>query len=310
MRSSSRFSLLAVVALALLGTRPAATQGKPQQTVLHKFQNNETDGQTPYAGVLIDRAGNLYGTTIFGGRGGCTNGYDPGCGTVFELSPKKDGGWTETVLYSFQDNGADGIEPEAGLIFDKAGNLYGTTSEGGSGKCGNGLSGCGAVFELSPQSGGGWSEAVLYSFQNNGTDGHLPQAGLIFDNTGNLYGTTEYGGLGGCTDRGFSCGTVFALSRKSDGRWADRIFSFNGTNGYLPMYGVISDTDGNLYGTTFTGGSGGCKDGAEPFSKSRRNFAPRDCRLPALHGSFTEAAVDFPPCFLPSWQRMELGTAM
>ncbi len=109
-------------------------------------------------------------------------------GTVFELSPREGGGWTETVLHSF-GNGTDGQNPYAGLIFDAAGNLYGTTVRGG-------IHGLGTAFELSPREGGGWTETVLHSF-GNGTDGQNPYAALIFDAAGNLYGTTYQGGIHG-----------------------------------------------------------------------------------------------------------------
>src|ERR1019366_10094536 len=123
------------------------------------------------------------GTTSYGG----TYGY----GTVFEMTPNPDtaaGGWTEHVLHSFTFI-TDGVGPEAGLIFDAAGNLYGTTSVGAYG--------FGAVFELKPKKGGGWTEQLLHSFNNNGTDGQYPLAGLIFDKAGNLYGTTRGGGAYG-----------------------------------------------------------------------------------------------------------------
>ncbi len=118
---------------------------------------------------------------------------------MFELTPNGSGGWTETVLHSF-GNGADGALafPYAGLIFDAAGNLYGTTVAGGTHRQGT-------VFELTPQAGGGWTENVLYSFKNNGTDGARPYAGLVLDAVGNLYGTTYQGGTHGY-------GTVFEIT--------------------------------------------------------------------------------------------------
>jgi uncharacterized repeat protein (TIGR03803 family) len=157
-----------------------------------------TDGQYPYGALIFDAAGNLYGTTSYGGT------YD--YGTVFELTPAAGGGWTETVLHNFNDNGTDGYWPYAGLIFDAVGNLYGTTYGGGVyTSCTNGsFLGCGTVFELTPTAGGGWTEKVLHSF-GNGTDGEDPQAGLIFDAAGNLYGTTYLGGTY------YQWGTVFEL---------------------------------------------------------------------------------------------------
>ncbi|MGA2690558.1 MAG: choice-of-anchor tandem repeat GloVer-containing protein, partial [Candidatus Korobacteraceae bacterium] len=128
-----------------------STLAAAQERVLHNF--NGTDGDVPVAGLIFDNNGNLYGTTSQGGTGNCYNGYgDIHCGTVFELSPIQGGGWTETVLYSFNwnGNGTDGTAPLAGLIFDAAGNLYGTTYNGGT-------SADGTVFELTPAAGGTWT---------------------------------------------------------------------------------------------------------------------------------------------------------
>jgi len=172
---------------------PAAGGGWTE-TVLYSFcaQPNCTDGGNPSASLILDAAGNLYGTTDYGGT------YCPqGCGTVFELTPAG----RETVLYSFcaQPNCTDGAYPSASLIFDAAGNLYGTTRGGGT-------YGYGTVFELTPEANGGWMENVLHSFNDNGTDGSTPEAGLIFDAAGNLYGTTQYGGVY------YNGGTVFELT--------------------------------------------------------------------------------------------------
>jgi uncharacterized repeat protein (TIGR03803 family) len=137
------------------------------ETVLHNFHPEIPNGVYLYAGLIFDHAGNLYGTTQ---EGGAYSG-----GTVFELKPQAGGGWTENLLYSF-GKGKDAAAPSAGLIFDAAGNIYGTTSEGGT-------YGGGTVFELTPQAGGGWKENVLHSF-GNGTDGDRPNANLIFDAAG------------------------------------------------------------------------------------------------------------------------------
>jgi len=203
------------------------------ETVLHNFY--ASDGRSPLAGLVLDGAGNLYGTTFFGGA----YGY----GTVFELSPQAGGHWTERVLHSFR--ATDGYGP-AGLIFDSAGNLYGTAAGGG-------LHDHGIVFMLKLGSGGKWSERILHNFAVNGIDGTDPSAPLNFDDAGNLYGTTTYGGT-------YGCGTVFVLSPKSTGDWAERIahtFSGNkGKDGCYPASGVVFDTTGNLYGTTYFGGLG------------------------------------------------------
>jgi uncharacterized repeat protein (TIGR03803 family) len=158
------------------------------ETVLHSFNNKGTDGYWPYASLILDASGNLYGTTL---NGGTSN-----VGTVFELTPTAGGGWTETVLHNFR--GKDGYNPNSSLIFDAAGNLYGTTVKGGH-------YGYGTVFELTPTAGGIWAETLLHSFNNNGTDGYWPYAGLIFDAVGNLYGTSYLGGA-----HGF--GTVFEIT--------------------------------------------------------------------------------------------------
>lgn len=138
----------------------------------------------PYGGLISDPSGNLYGTTAEGG----VYGY----GTVFGLSPEAGGGWREKILHSFSDAGTDGDQPLAGLVMDAGGNLYGTTSYGGDGTC---IGGCGTVFELLPSAGGTWTEETLHSFLDNGTDGDRPfYAPVIFDASGNLYGTTYAGG--------------------------------------------------------------------------------------------------------------------
>jgi len=216
-----------------------------KETVLHNFSNFGRDGTFPWAGLVLDVHGNLYGTTAAGGA-------FPESGTVFELSPKAGGGWKETVLHNFNGTvgNTDGNTPMAGLILDAAGNLYGTTYFGGA-------HGLGRVFELSPKKGGGWKEKVLHDFNNNGTDGYGPQAGLIFDAAGNLYGTTFIGGSGSCTYYG-NCGTVFELTPQADGSWTERVLhSFNndGTDGYWPYAALTIDAAGNLYGTTWAGGT-------------------------------------------------------
>ena len=200
------------------------------------------DGLQPQGNVTIDDAGNLYGTTVYGGSNskGCNN---LGCGTVFMLSPPVNGGaWTETVLYSFS-GGADGSNPQASVILDSAGNLFGTTKNGGD-------LGAGTVFELSEGGNGEWTESVIYSM----SDGAFPLGGVIFDELGNLYGTTSLFGGG--------AGTVFALAPpQSGGTWTySRLYSFgaqDGNDGLSPAAGVLFDSSGNLYGTTSVGGDFG-----------------------------------------------------
>ena len=152
------------------------------ETVLYSFKARG-DGAFPEAGLIADSAGNLYGTTEYGGASGCAGGA--GCGTVFKLSPSG----TETVLYSFT-GGSDGGTPRAGLIADSSGNLYGTTYQGAACPTAPGFTyGCGVVFKLAP----GGTETVLHSLAGV-PDGALSYAGLIADSAGNLYGTTLEGG--------------------------------------------------------------------------------------------------------------------
>ncbi len=210
------------------------------ETALHGFGSG-TDASNPYGGLIFDGAGNLYGTGYAGG----IHGY----GAVFELSPNGSGGWTETVLHSF-GGGTDGQGPDAGLIFDAAGNLYGTTVDGG-------IHGKGTLFELSPRAGGGWTETVLHSFGNPATqDGQSPDAGLVFDANGNLYGTTVGGGIHITCGQGIGCGTVFELSPNGSGGWTEVVLhSFgSGTDGWYPYSALILDSAGDLYGTTYFGG--------------------------------------------------------
>ncbi len=220
------------------------------ERVLHSF--NGQDGFAPWgAGVILDASGNLYGTTLYGGSGTCNNYGTPGCGTVFELTPKAGGSWAENVLYDFQNNGKDGNYPQAGVIFDAAGNLYSTTLGGGTG-------GYGTVFELMPTKRGTWTEKVLHNFNNNDGGGD-PDASLIFDSSGNLYGTIT--GSGNCNS-GNGCGTVFELTPKADGAWTEKVLhKFNGSDGDNPAGGLIVGASGSLYGTTGEGGDGTCNGG-------------------------------------------------
>jgi uncharacterized repeat protein (TIGR03803 family) len=237
-------SILAVLAVALIATAGAAAQA---ERVLHSFNNNGGDGYAPYTSLTADGAGNLYGTTKIGGT------YSGG--TVFELSPKAGGGWTETVLYAF-GNGTDGAFPYGSLIRDAAGNLYGTTLQGNFADVG------GTAFELSPAAGGVWTETVLHVF-GNGTDGLKPSGSLIFDASGNLFGTTIWGGTGGCGASEPGCGTVFELTPAAGGGWTETvIYNFSSlADGYNPTGNLILDASGNLYGMTFLGGSGAYGNG-------------------------------------------------
>jgi hypothetical protein len=168
-----------------------------------------------------------------------------GYGTVFKLTPNSDGRWTESVLYSFT-GGRDRGFPDAGVIFDGAGNLYGTTA--GSSSENNGT-----VFKLTPNSHGSWTESVLYGFTFY--RGAVPLDGLTFDAIGNLYGTTAFGDNRSCGPLG--CGVVFKMVPQSNGRWAYTVLhAFEGKPAYNPFSGLVLDKAGNLYGTT--DGCGGC----------------------------------------------------
>jgi uncharacterized repeat protein (TIGR03803 family) len=158
-----------------------------KESVLHSFPAFPSDGEVPGVGALVsDGSGSLYGTTNQGGSHIC---IDVGCGTVFKLTPETNGQWKETILYDFVGN-AKGSGPGGGVVMDKKGNLYGTTVSGGSSLCG-----CGVMFRLSASSNGKWKYTVLHTF--TGADGAQPDANLILDSKGNLYGTTATGGAGG-----------------------------------------------------------------------------------------------------------------
>ena len=249
--------------------------GKWTEATLYDFKGG-SDAFAPYAGLIFDQSGNLYGTTIIGGGTGC---YGVGCGTVFELSPASDGGWTETVLYSFT-GGGDGSRPQAGLLLDSAGNLYGTSTQGGNLTCGSG-SGCGVVFKLTPKSDS-WRETVLYRFKG-GIDGADPYTGVLLGKEGNLYGTTAIGGGKGCGGTG--CGTVFELTPTAGG-WKERIlYRFKGgTDGAGPVgAGLIQDAKNNFYGTT--GGGENSSDWGSVFKLTHLTSGWKETVLHHFTGS-------------------------
>jgi len=233
-------------------------KGEWKERVLHSFRKK--DGLEPSGGLIFDAAGALYGTTASGGIPATGCGCC-GCGTVFQMTPGAKGRWTEKVLHYF-GKGSEGGGAYASLIFDAAGNLYGTTQLGGNSDCyqqGYDV-GCGTVFQLAQQGDGTWAETVLHYFSNNGVDGIYPLACLIFDATGNLYGTTFYGGASGTGCNGYGCGTVFELSPGANGTWTETLlYSFCSASGCAdgayPAAGLIFDTTGNLYSTTLEGGA-------------------------------------------------------
>jgi hypothetical protein len=212
MRASALVSKLALPTVVCLASliQPGGAAADTTLTTVHSF-TSIPDGERPRAGLIFDKSGALYGTTFLGGSAtGCDR--VSGCGgTVFKLTPLPDGTWTESVLHSFTGP-PDGAFPQAGLIFDEAGALYGTTAGGGTGCAPSDplhSGGCGTVFKLTPLPDGTWTERVLYSFTVP-PDGSFPQAGLILDERGALYGTTSLGGTStACTPDG--CGTVFKL---------------------------------------------------------------------------------------------------
>jgi uncharacterized repeat protein (TIGR03803 family) len=215
-----------------------SANGKWVEKILHNFAYPGTarDGWAPWGGVISDGLGNLYGTTSAGGP----YGY----GIVFRLSLAADGSWSETTLHSFSYDGKDGVQSYAKLTFDRAGNLYGSTPGGGAGNRGT-------VFELIPLSNGVWKEKIVHDFTADGTDGVQPGAGVIVDGSGNIFGTTI-----GSSGRGF--GTVYELTPNGDGSWSEEILlNFDGLDGERPEGSLVLDSGGNIYGTTYLGGSFG-----------------------------------------------------
>jgi uncharacterized repeat protein (TIGR03803 family) len=238
--------------------------------VLYSFAvRGNGDGASPSGGLIIDGAGTLYGTTHTGGDTTCD------CGTVFELSPGSNGTWTESVLHSFTSS--DGQFPSAGVIFDSAGNLYGTAVAGGA-------IGSGVVYELSPGSNGKWTEKVVHSFNPRVKDGFTPFGALTIDGAGNLYGTTQRGGVGG------GYGTVYQLRPGKNGKWTEKLlFSFKaGKDGTGPWSGVIFDKAGNLFGTTSHGGAdvSGCV-----FDQKPRGCGTVFELTPGARGKWTETVL-------------------
>jgi uncharacterized repeat protein (TIGR03803 family) len=284
--AAASHAALVLTALFVLQTIVASLPAHAQtETILYDFcsQPNCVDGENPASSLTPDGAGNFYGTTQLGGA----NIY----GTVFGLSPNGSGGYNETVLYSFcsLQNCTDGSYPDSNVTFDGQGNLYGTACSGGANGqgvpsvCGDGSDGYGVVFELSPQvgdvcpngsnSGNGWCESVLHSFESM-PDGAFPVSGLTWDPYGNLYGTTYGGGNG--------MGTVYELSPNGNGGWNESVlYSFcvqpSCADGARPD-GQGQATNGNFYATTESGGAyaagtvfalspepvGGCPVGSYP----------------------------------------------
>lgn len=221
---------------AIFKIEPSGTE-----SLLYSFTGG-VGGGFPYGGLIRNSAGDLFGTTAAGGvtTGNC---FPSGCGVVFVISPAGQ----EKILYSFTGS-PDGASPYAGLIVDSDSNLYGTTYNGGTGPCTNG---CGTVFEIDKAG----TETVLHSFQGYPTDGASPLGGVVRDATGDLYGTTTFGGTS-------ENGAIFELPAAGPEKL---LYSFMGTtDGAVPRAGLIMDSSGNLYGTTYNGGNTGLSCGGEP----------------------------------------------
>jgi uncharacterized repeat protein (TIGR03803 family) len=242
------------------------------ETIPFSESCTQPDGIAPMNGLIIDRAGNLYGTTLENGQisgtvfelspsgGGWTqrviykaptssgltmdaagNIYGATSSTVFELSPNGNGGWNPTIIHTFAGYPYDGTIAEGTPVHDQFGNLYGTTYEGG-------VYNHGTVYVLSPGQNGEWTEKILYSFPG-GKNGANPTAGIVFDAAGNIYGTTSLGGSNGH-------GTVFELVALGSSHYQQTVlWTFNGTDGEDPLGSLILDKASNLYGTTNSGGT-------------------------------------------------------
>jgi uncharacterized repeat protein (TIGR03803 family) len=225
-----------VAAVALIPVFSADASHAASEKVLYSFTGGAS-GEFPYSDLTLDAAGNLYGTTSGGGYTGGEYCQNTGCGVVFELQPTQTG-WTEKVLYSFQ-GGLDGRFPANGVIFDSAGNLYGTTQ-------GNGQQNQ-TVFELTPNSQGGWTESVLHIFTLGSFPAPYPQAGLVFDTKGNLYGAMGQ--------------IIFELIPQKNGSWQEvTIHQFNGAPDGAAPTSLSLDDSGHIYGMTQEGGTGKCDE--------------------------------------------------
>jgi uncharacterized repeat protein (TIGR03803 family) len=203
------------------------------QTVIHAFTGGD-DGSGPGARVTVDRSGNVYGMAPTGGA------Y--GLGTIYKIRQVQRGAWTLNVIHAFT-GGADGGTGSAGRMILRNGHLYGAATTGGT-------YGSGVVFELTPRGVGEWAFRTIYSFKGQ-PDGSFPYGALLFDASGNIYGTTYYGGAN-------NIGAVYELSPRPIGEWNERLlYSFqDGTDGNSPISNLVFDTAGNLYGTTSEGGLG------------------------------------------------------
>jgi hypothetical protein len=261
-------ALVVVVASAGASNAPAS-----RAKLIHAF-TGAPDGDLPMAGALVlDGAGNLYGTTPIGGTGSCSWRHTViGCGTVYELTPAASGGWTEHILYSFK-NFADGMQPYGTVTLGAGGSLYGVTTAGGVLGQGCvppyfGLRGCGTAFELTPHPGPAWTKKTLHVF-SGGKDGGLPESDLVADPAGNLYGSLYCGGgIDSCYGEDDLGGAFFELEPVKKGEWRELIlyaFTLKGGQGCCPLGNLTVDHAGTIYGTT----------GFSAYAMTRAPHSPR-----------------------------------
>jgi hypothetical protein len=177
------------------------------EKILYRFKGG-SDGNWPTSALVFDKSGSLYGTTAYGGIGSCNTSSTPGCGTVFKLSPRHDGTWQKTILYS--PDGSTGGSLFGGVVFDKAGNLYGPMALYGK-AASDCLAGCGSIFKLTPGKNGAWTPTILHEF--TGTDGGEPFGHVTVDPAGNIFGTAYYGGYSGPYCKPYGCGVVFEITQ-------------------------------------------------------------------------------------------------
>ena len=254
-----RRRIVALVSLAILAATPTVVPTAQAQTfqVIHSFTGG-VGGYYPGYAVVRDRAGNLYGTTAYGGNytSSCNYvGTQTGCGVVFKMS-HHGSGWIFNIVSSF--DGANGYNPSQPVTVAPDGSLYGTTFWGGSGDCHGFGPGCGTIFRLQPPAAFcrsvscPWTVSDLHQFLGASGDGAFPEIGsLTLDSAGNIYGTTANGGL-------YNAGTVYELTRNGNGWDLSILYNFSGNNdGGNPFAGVVFDSAGNMYGTTCCGGSHG-----------------------------------------------------
>lgn len=219
------------VSVAMTGTYAAAQSGTPKEKVLFSFPASGDLGNSPNGVLISDAAGNFYGLNTDGGLGS---------GTVFEISPTAEGGWTAKSIYIFPKSTAG----PGGLVMDSAGNLYGVLNFGGTEVCSDDWNAylCGEIYELSPNGSGGWSEKTIWNASQ--TEGWSPWT-LAVDSAGNLYGTTFWAGTG-------NAGTVYELQRSGE-TWTHTVLHAGGP----PQGPLVFDKSGDLYGTTYDGGTSG-----------------------------------------------------